>query len=406
MITRTGAAVLAGSLVLALLAWTFASTALAALAGCGALAVAAGRLVLHTTPRIATAPRTPTRQIPRGEPLTATIPVPAVRRRWLPRPTVLVTCSRQPALGAPDGRADTVVAGTVADSAEGAEYHLPLPTDRHGPLVVGPTLVRRSDPLFLFRSDTAVGTPLTVQVLPRVLRVPAAPSRDVTGRDGAARRPGPLGAWELHSLHAYRPGDDVRRIHWPSSARGDTPLVRRDLQPDEHLRHLWLDTHPDAYSTGADFEEAVDTTASLAVDALRRGLAVRLWTSAGRFVHGDSPPGGVTQVLRFLTAVVPTASVGPPGAGRPGRLRSGGPSVESLTVVTGDAPAVSLPSLSARRGRLLVLRLGTARRTPGRSPGRRTTGVADRGTVRYAADAEQALALWSAAFGSGVGRWR
>ncbi|MGO4418955.1 DUF58 domain-containing protein, partial [Streptomyces sp. MCAF7] len=204
---------------------------------------------------------------------------------------------------------------------------------------------------------------------------------------------------ELYMLHEYQPGDDVRRIHWASSARTGTLLVRRDGIVDEPTRYLWLDTRAAAYRSAADFEEAVDTAASLAADAARRGHTVRLWTSSGAAVSCSSGRAGAARAVDMLTLAQPAGPV-PGWRKRPRRgERDGGtaagllrpPARGMLTVITGDAaPGPPLPGRPAGRGRLIILHLGSSGRMAAEDPDRATQR-------RHAADAARALLLWSTA---------
>ncbi len=98
---------------------------------------------------------------------------------------------------------------------------------RRGRWPLGPLVVRRTDPFGVVRTRSTLGDPVDVAVWPEVavLALPAGaligePDRVALG----ARSPSPDDA----GLRTYRVGDDLRRVHWASSARRGELLVRSD----------------------------------------------------------------------------------------------------------------------------------------------------------------------------------
>ncbi len=71
----------------------------------------------------------------------------------------------------------------------------------------------------------------------------------------------------------YRYGDDLRRVHWRSTARYGELMVRREEQPQRARCTVLLDTRVVAYEgAGPDsaFEWAVSGAASVLVHMLER----------------------------------------------------------------------------------------------------------------------------------------
>jgi uncharacterized protein (DUF58 family) len=83
------------------------------------------------------------------------------------------------------------------------------------------------------------------------------------------------GGDEFHSLRPYVIGDDLRRVHWPSTARRDELTVRQDERHQQGRTTVLLDVRR-AVHTDESFERAVSAAASLLVAAVRRGDEVRL----------------------------------------------------------------------------------------------------------------------------------
>lgn len=105
-----------------------------------------------------------------------------------------------------------------------------------GLYTVGPLSVGRHDPLGLFLARREVPKLEPFEVYPRAVKIEALAvpggraalaSRDVTA--SAAGQ-----SLVFRGVREFRAGDDVRRIHWPATARRGSPMVReneRDLQP-------------------------------------------------------------------------------------------------------------------------------------------------------------------------------
>ncbi len=88
----------------------------------------------------------------------------------------------------------------------------------------------------------------------------------------------------------YRRGDDLRRVHWRSTARYGELMVRREEQPQRSRATVLLDTREAAFEgVGPDsaFEWAVSGAASTLVHLLEQGFSVRLLTDTGSSVPGE-----------------------------------------------------------------------------------------------------------------------
>ena len=81
------------------------------------------------------------------------------------------------------------------------------------------------------------------------------------------------------TIREYRDGDDLRRIHWPATARTGDLMVRQEDRPAQRRAVVLLDPRPDAHggsgATGS-FEWAVSACASIAAHLCESGYAVHL----------------------------------------------------------------------------------------------------------------------------------
>ena len=101
----------------------------------------------------------------------------------------------------------------------------------------------------------------TLVVYPAVDDITAASRSDGIDPHGW-RTPGlQTGGDEFHSLRPYVIGDDLRRVHWPTTARRDELTVRQDERHQQGRTTVMLDVRR-AVHDEASFERAVSATAS------------------------------------------------------------------------------------------------------------------------------------------------
>jgi uncharacterized protein (DUF58 family) len=91
----------------------------------------------------------------------------------------------------------------------------------------------------------------------------------------------------------YRDGDDLRRVHWRSTARVGELMVRREEQPWESRATVVLDTRLYAHrgeGPTASFEWAVSAAASIAVHLREAGYKLRMVAAGGAQYNGADTP--------------------------------------------------------------------------------------------------------------------
>jgi len=263
-------------------------------------------------------------------------------QRWGPTPVLRLRDAVTGTRGA-----DLMVAPLSAGERAVAAYR--LPTDRRGLVAVGPLEVVVEDPYGLARVATVASPQVTVTVLPRVDRVPPLPY--TTGHDPQAgvRQPNSLGRTgeDFYALRPYVVGDDLRRVHWPSSARHDELLVRQNELPWQGRTTVLLDVRSSAHA-GDSLEVAVSVAASVVAAAARRRDLVRLVTTAGADSGFGSGNDHVEAIMEHL-AVVPTSSSASlrATADRLVRDSNGG----ALVAVVAEVPGEDLRALAGLRGR-------------------------------------------------------
>ncbi|MFK0115915.1 DUF58 domain-containing protein [Streptomyces sp. NPDC090994] len=174
-------------------------------------------------------------------------------------------------------------------------------SDLRGRYPLGPLQLRLTDPFGMCELTRSFSAQDTLTVVPRVEPLPAVRlGGEAKGYGDGRQRSLALAGEDDVIPRGYRHGDDLRRVHWRSTARYGELMVRREEQPQRARCTVLLDTRGIAYEgAGPDsaFEWAVSGAASVLVHMLERGFSVRLLTDTGSSVPGEGADGfaGATQ---------------------------------------------------------------------------------------------------------------
>ncbi|MCX9190775.1 DUF58 domain-containing protein [Carbonactinospora thermoautotrophica] len=182
-------------------------------------------------------------------------------------------------------------------------------SDVRGRFSVGPLTVRLTDPFGLVELNRAFSAKDTLTVTPAVQALPHVRlGGERTGRGESLARSVAVAGEDDVTTREYRHGDDMRRVHWRSTARYGELMVRREEQPWQSRCSLLLDTRRRAHrgdGPGSSFEWAVSAVASIGLHLSRRGYATRLLTDV-ETVGATPDPVGVdfeNMLLDTLAAV-------------------------------------------------------------------------------------------------------
>lgn len=177
-----------------------------------------------------------------------------------------------------------------------------IPTLRRGVITVGPVRTVRADPIGLVRRELVWTQADDLIVHPRTVGIPStstglirdlegSPTRDLTSSDVA-----------FHALREYQPGDERRYIHWKSSAKTGTYMVRQFEQTRRSHLVVALSLATSDYATEEEFELAVSVAGSLGVRAIRDGRTVSVVVSTVTPEFAKRK----TYAVRSLATHVPT----------------------------------------------------------------------------------------------------
>lgn len=340
-VTARGVGLFVAAAALLAAGFRFAYPELALLGAAGATAGGYALAVAVWRPRLAVVRRAEPDRVGRGEPATMTV---TVQNSGRLRSANLVAEDRCGGVSVP-----VPVLRLRPGKDTTARYD--VPTTRRGVVPVGPLRVTRRDPLGLVSLSRPYGETVPVWVHPRVhpLNVmPTGAGRSLDGRVDSV----PHGSITFDSLREYVVGDELRRVHWRTSARVGELMVRENVDTSLPRLVVLLDNravaHPQRSAGLAEsFEAACEAAASVLTAAYRADLPVVLVL--------------VAPAEEVNAAGVPDAGV----AGPLDRLAAAGLGADTLdatlTRLRGDRLGDTLIALTGPGGRATLGRFGALR---------------------------------------------
>ncbi|MGF1429714.1 DUF58 domain-containing protein [Kitasatospora sp. LaBMicrA B282] len=241
-------------------------------------------------------------------------------------------------------------------------------SDLRGRYPLGPLQLRLSDPFGMCELTRSFNASDTLTVVPQVHPLPPVRlSGEWAGYGESLSRALALAGDDDTVPREYRHGDDLRRVHWKSTAKYGELMVRREEQPLRPRATVLLDTREIGHrgsGPASSFEWAVGCAASVGAHLLERGYQTRLLTDDGQQVPETSAfrSGSVTESIGLLldSLAVVDHSTGS-GLGRAEEvLRIGGEGL--LVAILGgldDEQVAGLGRLRRRAGAAIAFVLDT-----------------------------------------------
>ncbi len=144
-----------------------------------------------------------------------------------------------------------------------------IPTPRRGVVRVGPVRTVRADPIGLVRRELVWTDVQELFVHPRTIGIPSMSTGFIRDLEGNPTRDLSNNDVSFHALREYMPGDERRNIHWKSTARTGTYMVRQFEETRRSHLMIALSLASADYATDDEFELAVSVTGSLGIRAIR-----------------------------------------------------------------------------------------------------------------------------------------
>ncbi|MCT9820632.1 DUF58 domain-containing protein [Microbacterium sp. W1N] len=158
------------------------------------------------------------------------------------------------------------------------EEQVVVPTHRRGVIQVGPARTVRGDPLGILRREAAWEDVHTLYVHPVTTPLLSTSAGFIRDLEGSASRTVVDADISFHAIRAYVPGDAQRQVHWKSTAKTGTLMVRQYEETRRSRMVIALATAEHEYATEEEFELAVSTAASIGVRGIRDGRDVDVVT--------------------------------------------------------------------------------------------------------------------------------
>jgi uncharacterized protein (DUF58 family) len=239
----------------------------------------------------------------------------------------------------------TVSSVRAVDAASSVHWRASAACSRRGLFMLGPWELLLGDPFGIFRVRQVYSERQELLVYPPLAPLPPQllPTNVLLGDHQRLRQPVPAETLLASTTRRYMPGDPLRHVHWPTSARRDA-LYTKVFEP-EATSTVWLVPDLDPHvqlGQGADSTEEtmILLMASLADHLLRRGLSVGILAQA-ETVHALRPQAGRAQVWQVLRALAPLHAASPfPLGAALARLGASLPARDRVVVIT--------PSLDTR----------------------------------------------------------
>lgn len=243
---------------------------------------------------------------------------------------------------------------------------------------LGPLAVQLRDPFGLTQRFVDVGETTELLVLPRAYPLGGTrPPGTGVGAEGEIPFMVALHGEDDQSIREYRDGDDLRRIHWPATARTGELMVRQEDRPARRRAVVLLDPRADAHAgtgAGSSFEWGVSAAASTVVHLAALGYSVHLLTPQTVQEGPDAAPVEPDEALSVLAVTEPRSDLALPHLTRSAQsLLAGGGLLVAIVAGHDESAMRSIAALRHPGATALGLVLDIAsfaRVSGGRAPGR------------------------------------
>ncbi len=159
------------------------------------------------------------------------------------------------------------------------EHEFAVPTVRRGVIPVGPVRTIRADPIGLVRRELIWTGSAEMFIHPRTISIPSTSTGFIRDLEGNPTRDLSNSDVSFHALREYVPGDERRYIHWKSTAKTGTYMVRQFEETRRSHLVIALSLATANYTTQEEFEMAVSVAGSLGARAIRDARTVSVVVS-------------------------------------------------------------------------------------------------------------------------------
>ena len=228
-----------------------------------------------------------------------------------------------------------------------ASVPIALEATRRGVISVGPLKLARRDPLGLLRREVTWRDKHLVRVHPKTVLLPPGSAGLVRDLEGTASSRITDSDLSFHAVREYAPGDAMRHVHWKSTAKTGTLMVRQYEESQTARAAVLFDADREQYASDDEFELAVSIAASVSLQAVREGrerFIASAW-APGRVrpsIDGlEELPSRTPQQLLDAWAELEAAEEAPPIEWLARGLAESRRPLSVVTIVTGSQPELT-----------------------------------------------------------------
>lgn len=224
---------------------------------------------------------------------------------WMRNPDPLPTPVLVAGLDLPRGMGSFNVPVSPIEPRRERHLSLSVRPGRRGRFEIGPLKITLSDPFGISHRSREYGERSVLVVYPRIEHL-AAPDKTSSRTAGDRPRRAPtLAGEDFFGVREYQTGDDPRKVHWRSTARLGTLMVREDEAGGGERTTIFLDDRDGAYSGSDGFEHAVEAAASVVALYARFGSPIRLTRAGGEEVEFGRGSPHYNRILENLAVATP-----------------------------------------------------------------------------------------------------
>ncbi|GAA1271160.1 DUF58 domain-containing protein [Kitasatospora nipponensis] len=186
-------------------------------------------------------------------------------------------------------------------------------SDLRGRYPLGPLQLRLTDAFGMCELTRSFSAADTLTVVPQVQALPEVRlAGEWAGYGDSMARSVALAGDDDAVPREYRHGDDLRRVHWKSTAKYGELMVRREEQPQRARATVLLDAREIGHrgsGPASSFEWAVSCAASVGNHLLERGYQTRLLTDNGTQVPAPNAVGAGGSVSESIGLLLDSLAV-------------------------------------------------------------------------------------------------
>ncbi len=198
-----------------------------------------------------------------------------------------------------------------------------VPTHRRAIIPCGPVSSVQGDPVGLMRRIETWTEVEEIYVHPRTVplsSIAAGQIRDLEGQTTSALSPSDIA---FHTLREYVQGDDLRHVHWKSSAKIGQLMVRQYNDTRRSHVVVALSIDPSQYADEDEYELGISCAASVALQAVRDDQTLTVIAGEREFpavnpvrlldhfsgIDGQPGVGTLDTAVTLIRSLAPEASV-------------------------------------------------------------------------------------------------